>query len=100
MNQFDILGENVLQAETIDGVRVTAANFHQSVMAVGVGEASNFFRRFGDQFRIAKLVNIFHCVIPVQPRYGECLSWTSSSPYPRTSCTAASLSPSISNVRI
>src|SRR6516225_10808644 len=97
MNQLDIRRENILQTEAVNRMGVSAANFHQPVMAVGVGQAPDFLRRSGDQLRVAKLVHKFHDSIPVRPVYGECLSWVSSSPYPRTSCIAASLSPSISN---
>ena len=49
VNQFDIGGKDVFQAEAVDGVGVAAADFHDAVLARGVGEAANFFRGPGNQ---------------------------------------------------
>ena len=44
MNEFEVIGKNILQSEAIDGMGVSAADFHDAVMAVGIGQAANFFR--------------------------------------------------------
>ncbi len=50
VNQLNIGGKNVLQAEPIDRVRVPAANFHEAIVAIWIGEAANFFRGLLNQF--------------------------------------------------
>jgi integrase len=42
VDQFDILRKDVLEAEAIDGVRVTTADFHQAVVPVAAGQAADF----------------------------------------------------------
>ena len=44
VNQFDICRQNIFQAEAINRVCVAAADFHQPVVALRVGQAANFFR--------------------------------------------------------
>ena len=45
VNQFDVGREQILQAETINGVGVAAAHFHEAIVAIGIGERANFFAR-------------------------------------------------------
>ena len=45
MNQFDIFGKKILQAKTIDRVRVPAADFHEAVVTLGVGEPAYLLGR-------------------------------------------------------
>ena len=85
VNQFDICRQNIFQTEAIDGVGVSAADFHKPVVPIRIGQPSNFVGGLGDQFRIAKFVHVFHFSTLERTAYGACLSSISSSPYPRTS---------------
>ena len=67
MNQLDVFGKNIFQAETIDRMGVAAADFHHAVMASGAGQAANLFRRLRNQFGWAKLIYESH---------PELLHWT------------------------
>jgi hypothetical protein len=60
MDQFNIRRENVLEAEAIDSMRMSAAHFHDAIVARGIGQPANLFRSFGDQFRVAEFVHISH----------------------------------------
>ena len=60
VNQLNIFGKNVFQAEAIDRMGVAAANFHQAVMPRRIGQAADFVGRFIDQFGFAEFVNEFH----------------------------------------
>ena len=60
MNQLDIRRKYILQAEAIDRVGVPAANFHQAVVAIGIGEAADFFGGLGDQLGVAEFIDEFH----------------------------------------
>ena len=53
-------GQQVLQAEAIDGVRVAAADFHEAVMPAGIGQAADLVGGACDQPGLAKLVDEFH----------------------------------------
>ena len=60
VDQLDVFGEDVFEAEAIDGVGVAAADFHDAVVARGIGETANFFRGPGDEFGIAEFIYIAH----------------------------------------
>ena len=60
VDQVDIGGQQILQPEAIDGVGVSAANFHDAVVPVGIGQPADFFGGPADDFRFAKLVDKFH----------------------------------------
>ena len=60
VNQLNILREKIFQAESINRVGVAAANFHDAVMTIGIGETANFFRGLGNYLGFAKLVDKFH----------------------------------------
>jgi hypothetical protein len=60
VNQFNIRWKQVFQTKAVDGMSVSAANFHNAVMAIGIGEAANFFCSFGNHFRITKLIDKLH----------------------------------------
>ena len=42
VDQLDVVGQQIFEAEAIDGVRVAAADFHEAVMARRIGEAADF----------------------------------------------------------
>jgi hypothetical protein len=60
VDQLNVLRKDVLQAEAIDGMRVSATDFHHAVVAFRTREAPNLFSRFRDQFGLSKLVNKSH----------------------------------------
>ena len=62
VDQFDVRRQQILQAEAIDRVRVSAADFHDAVVAVGIGQPADLFRRPGDHFGFAKLVYESHAI--------------------------------------
>ena len=92
--------QQILQPEAVDGVRVAAAHFHEAVMARGIGQAANLVRRLCDQFGFAKFIDKSHLSISLSA-LAHCFLEpsefvdSSSSPYPCTSCMAASASPSM-----
>ncbi len=55
VNQFDIFGEQIFQAEAVDSVSVAAANLHDAIMTIGIGEPADFFTGLGDQFRAREI---------------------------------------------
>ena len=60
MNQFDIVRQQIFQSKSIDGVRVTAADFHDAVVPVAIGEAPDFFASLSDELGSAEFVDEFH----------------------------------------
>src|SRR5580700_1215221 len=100
VNQFNVVRQNVLQPEPIDRVRMSAAHLHQAVMSRRIREPANFFCRPCDQLGLSKLINESHSKSSTLFRPSHGLFDGSSRPYPRTSCTAASLSPSMRKVSI
>jgi hypothetical protein len=60
MDQLNVFGKDVFQAKTVDGMGVTAADFHHAVLAFGTGETPNFFCCLRNQFGFAKLINESH----------------------------------------
>ena len=42
------VGQEILQAEAIDGVGVAAAHFHESIVAAGIGQTADLFGGAGD----------------------------------------------------
>jgi hypothetical protein len=60
VDQLDIPGQNVLQAESINGVGMATAYFHHAVVALGAGKAPNLISRAGNQFWLSELVNVSH----------------------------------------
>ena len=60
VDQVDIGRQQILKPKPVDGVCMSAANFHDAVMPVGIGEPADFFGSSPDDFRFAKLVNKFH----------------------------------------
>ena len=82
-------------------MRVAAANFHDAIVPLGIDEAANFFGRLVDYVGITELIDEFHnCLAIERAAYEGLGSSASSSPYPRTSCMACSLSPSMIKVCI
>ena len=67
VNQLEFFGENILQTEAINGMRVAAANFHYPVVALGSGQPPNFIRGAGNQFGLSELINISHAELPLRP---------------------------------
>ena len=67
MYQFDVVREQILKAETVDGMRVAAADFHQTIVAARIGDATDFCRRLHDGSGFAKLVHKFHGDRPETP---------------------------------
>ena len=65
VDQLDILRENIFQAEAIDGMGVAAADFHDAVMTIGIGQTPDFFRSLGDDFGFAKFIDKFHVIDPL-----------------------------------
>jgi hypothetical protein len=41
-------------------MRVSTANFHQAVVALGIGQPSNLIRRLGNQFGFAEFIYKSH----------------------------------------
>ncbi len=78
MNQFNVRREYVFQAEAINGVRVTAIHFHDSIVTVGVGQAADFLSRLTDYLWVAIFVNVLHFLRPKTRDKGY-----GSSPYDR-----------------
>jgi hypothetical protein len=64
VDQLDIGGENVLQAEAIDGVRVATAHLHDPIMAAGVRQPADLVACPGDDRRIPELVHESHSLTP------------------------------------
>jgi hypothetical protein len=62
VNEFDIGWEQIFQAKPINGMSVPATHFHDSVMAVWIGETTNLFGSLGDDFRVAEFVDKFHAL--------------------------------------
>ena len=60
MNQLDVRGQDVLEAESVDRVRVPAADLHQAIVPPRVGEAADLVGRPGDDIRVAEFVYVFH----------------------------------------
>src|SRR5215813_10147068 len=60
VNQFDVLGKDVFEAEAVNSVGVAAADFHEAVVPGGSSQATNLFCGLVDQVRVAKLVNKLH----------------------------------------
>ena len=60
VDQFDVFRKDIFQAEAIDGVSMSAADFHHAVVALGTGEAANFLGRLRNQFGFAELVDESH----------------------------------------
>jgi hypothetical protein len=44
MDQLDVFRKYVFQTEAIDGMSMSAADFHHAVVTFLTGEAANFFR--------------------------------------------------------
>ena len=61
MDQFDVFGKDIFQAEAINGVSMSAADFHHAVMTIGARQAANLIGCLRDQFGFAELVNVSSC---------------------------------------
>ncbi len=59
-DQFNVFRKYIFQAEAVDGMSVSAADFHHAVVAFGASEAANFFGRLRNQFGFAELVYESH----------------------------------------
>jgi hypothetical protein len=66
VNQFDVVGKYVLQPEAVNGVCVAAANLHEPVVPIGIGEPAYLVGGLCDQFRFTKFVYKFHSGSPSQ----------------------------------
>src|SRR5579859_193100 len=64
VNQFDVRGQHILEAKTIDGVRVPAAYLHQPVVPLWIDKTANLIGRPVDDLRIAKLIYKSHSLPP------------------------------------
>ena len=60
MDQFDIGGQQFIEAKPKDRVRVTATDFHQPEVTPRISQATDFLERIADDLRVAKLVDVFH----------------------------------------
>ena len=67
MNQVDVFGKDVFQSKAVNGMRVSTANFHQAIVAPGIGKASNLVRHFADQFGFTEFIYKSHCASPPGP---------------------------------
>jgi hypothetical protein len=63
MDKLDIRWKELLQPKPIDGVRVPAANFHNAVVAIRIGEPADFLSRLFNYFGFAKFVDKLHNAI-------------------------------------
>lgn len=60
VDEFNVGGKKIFQAETVDGVSMAAAHFHDAVVAIGISEPANLRRGFRDELGLAKLVDKLH----------------------------------------
>jgi hypothetical protein len=67
VDQLDVFRKYVFQAEAIDGMSMSAADFHHSVVVFRAGEAANFFCCLRNQFGFAELIDESH-IIPAAGR--------------------------------
>jgi hypothetical protein len=61
MDQFEVGRQHILQPESINGVCVAPAHFHQAVVAAGISQPPNLLGSPSDNLRIAEFVNVLHC---------------------------------------
>jgi hypothetical protein len=71
MDQFDIFRKNILKPKAIDGVRVAATDFHETIVPIAAGETPDFLSRLRNQFGFAKLINKSHADPPSQAGRGQ-----------------------------
>jgi hypothetical protein len=60
MHQLNVRWKQILQTETIDGVRVAAAHFHKPVVPSRIGQAPDLIRRFSDDPGFPELIDKLH----------------------------------------
>ena len=58
--EFDVRGQQIFEAEAVNGVGVASANLHETIMTPGIREAADFVGGSGDALRLAKFVYKFH----------------------------------------
>jgi hypothetical protein len=83
MDELDIFRKDIFQAEAVNGMGMTATDFHDAVVAPRLGKAANFFSGLGDQLGIAEFIDVSHRASPEIS--GGFLTRLHSSFSPRTS---------------